>query len=328
MAAEVAEVSLEPSVAGAKPFQPGDELATELPEFISLLNQVREKADLVSGAVRNLRTRAQTGELNTGKGLSFLEMKNHVMLCYLLDVTNVVWKKVTGRKISSDPCIRRLIEARTVLERVRPIDQKLKYQVDKLVRTATVGAINADDPLRFKANPAALQANSGDEEAHEESGQGSGRTEEARVRAYMPPKLAPTHYEGDLTEKERRERVLERAKKRALSSSVMRELRSDFYEGPVEIKDTYSTHRAKQNQAMQERTTYEEDNMLRLQLTKKERNMAKQLGTMSNLKELTHFGDFSALDANTVDDLQPSRKKPKKVYKKKWGKKGFRKGKR
>ncbi|KAM7303052.1 neuroguidin [Ixodes scapularis] len=323
MAAEVAEVSLEPSVAGAKPFQPGDELATELPEFISLLNQVREKADLVSGAVRNLRTRAQTGELNTGKGLSFLEMKNHVMLCYLLDVTNVVWKKVTGRKISSDPCIRRLIEARTVLERVRPIDQKLKYQVDKLVRTATVGAINADDPLRFKANPAALQANIEESVAEE-----SGRAQEARVRAYMPPKLAPTHYEGDLTEKERRERVLERAKKRALSSSVMRELRSDFYEGPVEIKDTYSTHRAKQNQAMQERTTYEEDNMLRLQLTKKERNMAKQLGTMSNLKELTHFGDFSALDANTVDDLQPSRKKPKKVYKKKWGKKGFRKGKR
>ncbi|CAN7997800.1 unnamed protein product, partial [Ixodes hexagonus] len=315
-----ADVSSEPSAAGAKTLQPAHDPATDLPEFISLLSQVKEKADLVSGAVRNLRTRTQTGELNTAKGLSFLEMKNHVMLCYLLDITNIVWKKVTGRKISGDPCIRRLIEARTVLERLRPIDQKLKYQVDKLVRTATVGGINADDPLRFKANPAALQADSEDEGANEESGQASGKAEGAK--AYVPPKLAPTHYEGDVTEKEHRERLLERAKKRALSSSVMRELRSDFYEGPTEIKDTYSTHRAKQNQAMQERTTYEEDNMLRLQLTKKERNMAKQLGTMSNLKELTHFGDFSALDADTVDDLQPSRKKPKKVYKKKWGKKG------
>lgn len=243
------------------------------------------------------------------------------MLCYLLDLTNIVWRKVNGKNISGDPSVNRLIELRTVLERIRPIDQKLKYQVDKLVRTAALGTINADDPLRFKANPAALQADSEEEEEEGSRGEGSKKAKR-EMKVYVPPKLAPAHYEGDETERERRERLLERAKRKALSSSAMEELHSEYYDGPLEIRDTHDTHKAKQDKAIQERTRYEEDNMLRLTLTKKERNLSKQVGTMSSLKDLTRFGDFSALDADDIDSLQPSKKKPKKVYKKKWGKKG------
>ncbi|XP_050050711.1 neuroguidin [Dermacentor andersoni] len=297
----------------------------EVPEFLTSLKEVKDKASGVSAAVESLLSRVKNKkELNTAAGLSFLEMKNHVMLGYLLDLTHIVWCKVSGKRISGDPSIRRLVQARTVLERIRPIDQKLKYQVDKVVRTATLGTLNSDDPLRFRANPAALEAESGDESTDSvEKGAG-----DKVPKVYRPPKLAPVHYDGDETEKERRERLLERAKRKALCTSVMEELRSEFYDGPIEIKDAYDSHKAKQNKAVQERVQYEEDNMLRLTLTKKERNLGKQLGTMSSLRDLTRFGDFSALDANDADDLQPPKKKTKKVYKKKWGKKGFRKGRR
>jgi hypothetical protein len=36
--------------------------------------------------------------------------------------------------------IKRLVELRTTLEKIRPIDQKLKYQVDKLLKTAAGAA--------------------------------------------------------------------------------------------------------------------------------------------------------------------------------------------
>lgn len=39
------------------------------------------------------------------------------------------------------------------LDKIRPIDQKLKYQVEKLVKIAIKGARNENDPCRFKANP-------------------------------------------------------------------------------------------------------------------------------------------------------------------------------
>lgn len=44
-----------------------------------------------------------------------------------------------------------------VLERIRPIDQKLRYQIDKLIKAANTGqAIGRNDPLQFKPNPDAL----------------------------------------------------------------------------------------------------------------------------------------------------------------------------
>ncbi|KAH6948667.1 hypothetical protein HPB50_025743 [Hyalomma asiaticum] len=119
-----------------------------------------------------------------------------------------------------------------ILERIRPIDQKLKYQVDKLVKTATHGTMDADDPLRFRANPAALEAESDDES----TGSIEKGSEGKATKVYRPPKLAPVHYNEDETEKERKERLLERAKRKALCTSVMEELRSEFYDGPVEIK--------------------------------------------------------------------------------------------
>lgn len=303
-----------------------DQHAKKLPDFLTLFKEVKEKASAVSVAAESLASRASNKELNTAAGLSFLEMKNHVMLSYLLDLTHVIWCKVSGRSISGDLAIRRLVQARTVLERIRPIDQKLKYQIDKIVRTATTGSIDAADPLRFRANPAALEAESGDESTGTTDDEKGGQDKKA-AKVYRPPKLAPVHYDGDETEKERRERLLERAKRKALSSSVMEELRNEFYDGPIEIKDAFDSHKAKQNKALQERVQYEEDNMLRLSLSKKEKNLGKQFGTISSLKDLTSFGDFSALDVDDADDLQPP-KKAKKVYKKKWGKKGFRKGRR
>ena len=78
-------------------------------------------------------------------------------LCsYLMNVTCVMMRKTEGRKLSGNPSIEHLVEIRTVLERMRPIDQKLHYQVDKLVKTAATGTIAENDPLRYKPNPGNL----------------------------------------------------------------------------------------------------------------------------------------------------------------------------
>lgn len=39
-----------------------------------------------------------------------------------------------------------------MLEKVRPLDQKFRYQIDKSVRAAT-SAVSQEDLLSFKANP-------------------------------------------------------------------------------------------------------------------------------------------------------------------------------
>lgn len=50
----------------------------------------------------------------------------------------------------------RLVYLRTVLERIQPLDRKLKYQIDKLVKMAATGTIRDEADLLYKPDPANL----------------------------------------------------------------------------------------------------------------------------------------------------------------------------
>ena len=45
--------------------------------------------------------------------------------------------KVSGQSIKDSPYIDSLIELRVVLEKIRPLEKKLRYQIDKLLKAAS-----------------------------------------------------------------------------------------------------------------------------------------------------------------------------------------------
>ena len=57
-----------------------------------------------------------------------------------------------------------------MLEKIKPIDKKLQYQVEKLLKTAAMGPQQAGDraadPMSFKPNPSALAKPEGEDEAY------------------------------------------------------------------------------------------------------------------------------------------------------------------
>merc|ERR1719150_1170341 len=110
---------------------------------------------------------------DTSKGISFLDLKNDLMIDYNLNLIYLMYKKSCKGKIENDKAVERLCYLRTVLEKVRPIEHKLKYQIDKCVNIAETGQISRDDPARFKANPDSLASKfavDDDEEEEEEDG--------------------------------------------------------------------------------------------------------------------------------------------------------------
>lgn len=140
-----------------------------------MLGEMNHNVKQVSDLVENMLQRVKTGELTTEYGLSFLEIKYHMLLTYLINLTYVVLRKcsgmsfklnisyakpsihcvyssIAGKTIERDPSIDRLIEIRAVLEKIRPIDFKLRYQIDKLVKSAISGNSSSLDPLNYKVN--------------------------------------------------------------------------------------------------------------------------------------------------------------------------------
>lgn len=207
------------------------------------------------------------------------------------------------------------------MEKIRPIDHKLRYQIDKLVKTAVTGTTNASDPLNFKANPGNLMINDSEDESESESDDEpsaahkkkskvdkSETTEE--IAKYVPPKLTSMPYDAEETAAEKQEKLRERARKRAISSTLIDEWKEEFLDTPVEIS---GGSRAQQmiSKAMKERERYEEDNFTRLPMSKADKHRQKRLSTMGVLgDELTSFGGSSTAS-----------KKRKGVIKKKGGKK-------
>merc|ERR1711934_1177145 len=123
--------------------------------------------------------------------------------------------KTEGMKIEGEQAIERLVTNRTVLEKIRPIEQKLKYQIDKAIKVADSGQVSAKDPMNFKANPAALVSKLGDGEDDEEeddgdddrngdgiSGGGKGGRKDGK---YVAPKNVPAYYEDERDSKEAEE---------------------------------------------------------------------------------------------------------------------------
>ncbi|XP_056014902.1 neuroguidin-like [Ostrea edulis] len=292
--------------------------AEEMEEAIKLLGDMESQTEDVTKLIDHLLKKALNEEYSTSSGISFLEVKYQLLLTYLMNLTYITLQKSSGESIEGDPSIDRLVEIRTVLEKMRPIDKKLKYQVDKVVRTAATGGIDSSDPLRYRANPENLISKLDDESESESEG------EEKKPKIYQPPKLTAMHYEGDESVQDKEQQVLERAKKRALSTSMLRDLREEYSEGPSEVRETTSTQRSKAEKKLRDRTEYEEEHFMRFSVSKKDKNEMKRVAGFSSLNNLTHFDDISALTEGRTSQSGSSKKR-KAGGKGKKGKKGFKK---
>lgn len=261
--------------------QASDEMQQpDLPQALKLLKDMNTNIQQVSQLVDNMLIRVKSGEISTDKGLSFLEMKYQMLLSYLINLTYIVLRKCSGEKIESDPSIDRLIEIRTVLEKIRPIDSKLKYQIDKLVKSDIVHGDSAENPQSYHPNPGNLISKIDDSDK-DSSASDDGNEEEKTNKSniYVPPKLAAVHF--DETES-REKKSKEKSKK--LNYSIMRELREEYSESPLELT---SGNHVKQSISKyeQEKTEYEENYLTRLPVTKAEKNRRRKLITIGTIAD-------------------------------------------
>ena len=278
-----------------------DELiAKDLPELIALLTEFKAKLTDVTPSIENLQHRVSSGELDTEDGISFLEVKFHLMLSYIINLVYVMLLKVDGKPINEAPAVERLTEIRTILEKVRPIDRKLKYQVDKLVKIASTGVTSgATNPLSFKPNPENMSAKVADDESSDEEGEKSG--------VYVPPKVSAVPYDDETLENRKR-KYEERQKMKSLNSSLLKDLREEYSEAPEELKEGYKAFRGRKSRDKEsEKERYEEDNLIRLNRGKNDKKTKGE----SDLKELTKFESFG-FDSENEDGHEAYGKRNKK----------------
>ncbi|XP_043714677.1 neuroguidin [Telopea speciosissima] len=265
----------------------------EAPRLVALLKEMKEGLHAVRSKVQALTMKVKENNFPTVDGISYLEAKHLLLLSYCESIVYYLLRKAKGFSIEGHPVVQSLVEIRLFLEKIRPIDKKLQYQTQKLMRgissaTEKVGSVekdtdtaqNADDPLKYRPNPDLLIS-----KINQSSQDGDD--------VYRPPKFAPTTMLEDNTLKQEKlaRRKMKETLRQAEQSDFVRKMMDDFEGRPEEVRESFGAESGELRRykaKMEERARQEEELFIRAPLTKMEKKREKHLKKSRNgLRGLT-----------------------------------------
>ena len=128
-----------------------------------------------------------------------------VIVPWLVAVGDVQPSQALGKPVDDHPVIHKLLELRFVIEKMRPLDGKLKHQIDRLLRmSASESEVNNDNVENMAAlRPNILSMVGGEGEGESEENGSEGDSDDAdpmtdKKEKYVAPKLVSMHFEVSL----------------------------------------------------------------------------------------------------------------------------------
>lgn len=251
------------------------------------------------------------------EGLSFLDAKCHSQLAYLQNLTYYLLLKVSGEQVAEHPVLDDLFSFRTLLEKMRPIDEKLRYRIDKILasKKEEESKPNIDDMMTSITDDEDDAPKEKEEEETKEEG------------VYKAPKISSVEYTGDhLVMADKAQKQLDRQAERMRKSQMVRDLREEFTDMPQEIRSESLKDKTliAIEKKMNERQEFEETNMTRLTVTKKDKRDMRKLegskfsgGRSEGLMSLTDMSDFSGMSGGNAlagfEDAKANVRKTKSI---------------
>lgn len=265
----------------------------EAPQLVAVLKEMTDGLDNVRTKVDALTDRVKAGLFPRKEGISYLEAKHLLLLNYCQSLVYYLLRKAKGLSIEGHPVVKSLVEIRLFLEKIRPIDKKLEYQIKKLTGVSVTRNLveNPDsvekesdtknkDLLKYRPNPELL----------------IGKTDvphEGAVGAYRPPKFAPASMgEDKISRRERNaKRMEEKNIRQSRESDYIRELIDDIEGKPEEVREVIGGESREHRRfvaRLEKRAREEEEVFTRAPLTKAEKKQLTQLKKSRNgLLDLT-----------------------------------------
>ncbi|GIX62668.1 Sas10 C-terminal domain-containing protein [Babesia caballi] len=108
-------------------------LEEEHPEFVALLKEFKDKAAVANEQVLKIVNDTELFKLCTKDGMEYLDVRNELMLMYVTYLSYYLLLKTHGIPVENHPVINRLLEIRIMLDKARPIESRLQFEINKLL---------------------------------------------------------------------------------------------------------------------------------------------------------------------------------------------------
>ncbi|TPX71023.1 hydroxyisourate hydrolase [Chytriomyces confervae] len=294
-------------------------IQADAPILVKHIYSIVEGMKSAKDKLAELQQRISSNSVPTSKGVSLLEIKLHGLLSYLTNLSFFILLKLHGQSTSDlHPSVERLIEMRVILEKIKPMEVKLKYQIDKVLKAANDASnpsadkdaqrnvsefdlqnSGVSDPLQFKPNPLNLVgASSALDKNADQSGEDGG--------VYRPPRIAPVKYSE---EPKRRRGDLSASTRESLSKSrLFKDMRDTFDTSRPEQVTSHGTGygvrelRDSKDEELAKIEEFELSNYQRLSATrdrnKREKAAMRKGGAAGIVDEMENLeSDFLQMDA-------------------------------
>jgi len=204
--------------------------------------------------------------------------------------------------------IESLVRIRCVIDKLKPLDKKLKYQIDKLVKMATTPPTeNIDQENKRDAEALSFKPNLNNIQIPDSA-------TKTDSNKYAIPKMTPTPYEDNIGKKKKR------TEQEKVKKSISWYLSENFGESPLELEasgtgrsvhELTSTFPADPSSA---KTKYEEENFVRLQETKEEKKkrikaLANRNALQNEFKDLEQLSNLGLSATDEKNEQNPVMKK-------------------
>ena len=243
----------------------------EVSEAYRALSSAAEKAGQVAV---NLSSSLDSASFSDG--VSLLTLRSATVLRHTLNLLEHARARVKGdaeRARSLAPCLARDAAAH---ERARGLTKRLRPVIDDALRQAEVHGDDADAGRVHKPRPGDFVIGDEEEEASGNDARDGGET-----GVYKAPRLAAVAPEGDDDAKARREaKRKERERERARRGAGVREMLAELRGAPEEIDDGGGVEGAARRRLEREerkRRNYEEENFVRVGLSKSEKKERRRM---------------------------------------------------
>lgn len=252
-------------------------------------------------------------------GLDFLNVKNNVMLSYLIEIT-LLLKQKSEKKDERDDDEKqqqrnRLSELKLILDKYRPMEKKLQYQIDKILSQSENDTSNFEEDTLVNEedddiDPSSLRPNP--ESMHTEP------KPKEKKSTYRAPRLTSIHYQNAESQKQKELKTQAKQRDTMRKSELLQTLKTQYTDAPEE--DDYqggatasigNTKWKRYQEKEKEKTHYEERNMTRLITTKKDKKERNDMlrGNENNLYSLADLGNLSG----GISAFRGSKKRDKEV---------------
>ncbi|XP_023004169.1 something about silencing protein 10 [Cucurbita maxima] len=110
-----------------------DVLNSSAPELIGLLSELNEAVDQLESKINPVLNKVKNGKIAVGAGLQYLELKQLILLSYCQAIAFYLLLKSEGQAVRDHPVIARLVEIKSLLNKVKQLDENLPSELEEII---------------------------------------------------------------------------------------------------------------------------------------------------------------------------------------------------